>query len=349
MTTIRQTHFYGGGAVWRASNLNDGANDPINDLAGKNGKRDREASLAVLSGPGGDRYIRLPRGTTGQRPSGPAAGYLRFNTTLNAAEFYDGVAWRVLNLSTARASVTYGNLNAQGDVGPGSGRVSRGNHTHAVDSAAFFIDDTGDEQAWTQNQAITAFTVPLATGVPSPTYAVVGGLPAGIVFNPSSRQISGTPSVVGSGTIRIRATNSEGSDDWTVAYATTVTTPVNLTGYFNVLSSFMGWEDNVSLGNAFSSNGAEQTLDELRLHHSGPAAGRVEVRLAPGTVDFTAAFEGTGTFTITASSGQTLAVQIANADMDLPYVWTPTNSSAVIAFANHVIGLSNRNATLVLS
>ena len=97
MTTIRETHFYGGGAVWRAGDLNDGANDPINDLAGKNGKRDREASLAVLSGPGGDRYIRLPRGTTGQRPSSPAAGYLRFNTTLGALEFYDGVAWRVLN------------------------------------------------------------------------------------------------------------------------------------------------------------------------------------------------------------------------------------------------------------
>ena len=37
MTTISLTHFYGSGAVWRASDLNDGANDPINDLIGKNG------------------------------------------------------------------------------------------------------------------------------------------------------------------------------------------------------------------------------------------------------------------------------------------------------------------------
>ena len=28
MTTIRQTHFYGAGAVWDAADLNDGANDP---------------------------------------------------------------------------------------------------------------------------------------------------------------------------------------------------------------------------------------------------------------------------------------------------------------------------------
>ena len=68
MTTIRQTHFYGGGAVWRADNLNDGATTPLEDLAGRNGKRDREASLEVLSGPDGNRYVRIPQGTTGQRP-----------------------------------------------------------------------------------------------------------------------------------------------------------------------------------------------------------------------------------------------------------------------------------------
>ena len=79
----------------------------------------------------------------------------------------------------------------------------------------------------------------------------------------------------------------------------------------------MGWEDDVSIGNAFSLNGTEQILMEFRLYHSGPAAGRVEVRLAiGGDAEFTAAFEASGTFTITASSGQTLAVQIANADMD---------------------------------
>ena len=38
-------------------------------------------------------YLELPRGTTAQRPSSPAAGYLRFNTTVNAPEVYSGSAW----------------------------------------------------------------------------------------------------------------------------------------------------------------------------------------------------------------------------------------------------------------
>ena len=128
MTTIRQTHFYGGGQVWRASYLNDNANDPINDLAGKNGKRDREASLEVLSGPDGNRYLRLPTGTTVQRPGSPQVGYLRFNTTTGAPEFWNGTAWRALNLTAA--VVNFANLNANGDVGENADQISRGNHTH---------------------------------------------------------------------------------------------------------------------------------------------------------------------------------------------------------------------------
>ena len=42
-----------------------------------------EDSLEILSGSGG-RYLRLPQGTTGQRPTG-AAGMLRLNTTDGSA------------------------------------------------------------------------------------------------------------------------------------------------------------------------------------------------------------------------------------------------------------------------
>ena len=128
MTTIRQTHFYAGGAVWRADNLNDGATTPLEDLAGRNGKRDREASLEVLSGPDGNRYVRIPQGTTAQRPSSPAAGYLRFNTTLAAPEVWTGTAWRALNLTAA--VVSFSTLNSNGDVGTNAHQISRGNHNH---------------------------------------------------------------------------------------------------------------------------------------------------------------------------------------------------------------------------
>ena len=93
--------------------------------------------------------------------------------------------------------------------------------TESLAAAPAFADDTGDDQDWTQNSAITSITVPVATGHPTPTYAVQGALPAGISFDADTRVISGTPTATGSGTITIRATNSEGTADWTVDYTTT--------------------------------------------------------------------------------------------------------------------------------
>ena len=38
-------------------------------------------------------FVKLPSGTTAQRPSSAAAGQFRFNTTIGDAEVYDGTAW----------------------------------------------------------------------------------------------------------------------------------------------------------------------------------------------------------------------------------------------------------------
>lgn len=38
-------------------------------------------------------YLKIPTGTTAQRPSSPAAGYIRFNTTVGKTEVYDGTTW----------------------------------------------------------------------------------------------------------------------------------------------------------------------------------------------------------------------------------------------------------------
>ena len=86
--------------------------------------------------------------------------------------------------------------------------------------APAFADNTGDAVEWFTGIEIATFVVPAASGTPAPTYAVVGTLPGGIGFDLATRQISGTPTAARTGTIRIRATNSEGSDDWTVAYTT---------------------------------------------------------------------------------------------------------------------------------
>ena len=53
----------------------------------------------------------------------------------------------------------------------------------------------------------------------------MGSPPAGIAFNTTTRVISGTPTVAGTGTITIRASNSEGNADWTVAYTIAAPAP----------------------------------------------------------------------------------------------------------------------------
>ena len=88
-------------------------------------------------------------------------------------------------------------------------------------SAPAFSDATGDAQTWSVGNTISDVVVPVASGTPTPGYAVRGSLPAGLSFNASTRTISGTPTSIGSGTITIRATNSEGSADWTLAYTIT--------------------------------------------------------------------------------------------------------------------------------
>ena len=98
-------------------------------------------------------------------------------------------------------------------------------------AAPNFADDTGDPVTWEQNTAIAVITVPAATGNPKPTYAAQGALPAGVTYtapgasDDNGGTIRGTSTALGSGTITIRATNTQGSDDWTLAFTTRAPPP----------------------------------------------------------------------------------------------------------------------------
>ena len=100
--------------------------------------------------------------------------------------------------------------------------------------APVFADSTGDAQSWTIGAPIVNIVVPEARGNPTPTYSTVGTLPSGLQFDPTSRRLSGTPNAVGSGTITIRATNSQGTADWTIGY--TVNAEILDTGSFTLAS-----------------------------------------------------------------------------------------------------------------
>ena len=114
-----------------ASVLNTSVNGPLNYLIGRDlGSDDSielEDSLEILSS-SGDRYLRLPQGTTGQRPTGKA-GMLRLNTTAGQIDSHDGVNWGQLLTST---SVTFETLDTNGDVGNSSTQVAVGDHGHEL-------------------------------------------------------------------------------------------------------------------------------------------------------------------------------------------------------------------------
>ena len=225
--------------------------------------------------------------------------------------------------------------------------------TAAADVAPSFADDTGTAKTWTQNQAIASVTVPSASGTPAPTYAAVGALPTGINFNSTTRVLSGTPTAAGSGTITIQATNSEGTDDWTVEYTTTAvagsaSVTVNLGAGLSIGNRII-WAQNVDLGATFDADGMEQELSQTDLYYSGGNAGRVILSISGQNNRFTSAFEATGQILFESSDGEVLEITIGNADVTEPYDWTPVNSAEVIAFGVHVAALTDRSVTLTLT
>lgn len=69
-------------------------------------------------------YLRLPVGTTAQRPVSPAVGYARFNTETNKKEYYNGTSWESLpptpNVVTSSLQLYVDAGNATSYPGSGS-------------------------------------------------------------------------------------------------------------------------------------------------------------------------------------------------------------------------------------
>ena len=75
-----------------------------------------------------------------------------------------------------------------------------------------FGDATVSYRSWVENSAITAFTVPAATGGDTPLSYSISGLPAGLSMS-SSREVSGTPTAAGVGTATVTVTDADGDTD----------------------------------------------------------------------------------------------------------------------------------------
>ena len=184
-------------------------------------------------------------------------------------------------------------------------------------TAPSFSDDTGNAQTWTVGTAITSITVPTASGNPTPSYAVQGSLPSGIAFNTTTRVISGTPTAVGGGTIRIRATNSQGSDDWTVAY----TTSAGLTApsFTDSTGDAQTWTQDETIASITVPTASGNPTPSYAVQGSLPSG--IAFNTSTRVISGTPTTVGSGTITIRATNSA------GNADWTVTY----TTSAALVA------------------
>ena len=56
------------------------------------------------------QFLKMPTGTTAQRPASPTAGMMRFNTTIGASEVYDGIAWAQGSSGSTLLQCVHGNI-----------------------------------------------------------------------------------------------------------------------------------------------------------------------------------------------------------------------------------------------
>ena len=100
----------------------------------------------------GTDYVLMPVGTTGQRPTTPAAGMTRYNSTTTLLEYYNGTNW--INASNGY-SVDYLVVAGGGGSGkpnPGSDRAGAGGAGGLLTLAGFFAVPT------------TAYTITIGAG-----------------------------------------------------------------------------------------------------------------------------------------------------------------------------------------
>lgn len=66
-------------------------------------------------------YFDLPSGTTAERPASPAAGYVRFNTTLSVVEIYTGTAWASVSIMLDGSTAALAPTSASALISAGKG------------------------------------------------------------------------------------------------------------------------------------------------------------------------------------------------------------------------------------
>lgn len=70
-------------------------------------------------------FVQLPKGTTTEQPSSPYGGMIRFNTSLNKLEYYNGTSWLAVSGGAGgAATITVDTFTILNEDGTGTPRDS---------------------------------------------------------------------------------------------------------------------------------------------------------------------------------------------------------------------------------
>ena len=162
-------------------------------------------------------------------------------------------------------------------------------------------------QTWTQDRAITAFSVPAATGGNAPLAYTASGLPSGVMMS-ADREVTGTPTATGMGSATVTVTDNDG-DTATTTFAWTVEADTEPMFASTPLQN-REWTEGTA-GTAFTVSAASSGNGTLTYTASGLPSGIT--MSASRSVSGTATRSGSGTAIVTAQDrdGDTATVRFA--------------------------------------
>ncbi|MDY0903604.1 putative Ig domain-containing protein [Pedobacter sp. CFBP9032] len=170
----------------------------------------------------------LPEGITGTAYPAqtiPAAAGGTGPYTYAAVNLPPGLVFNPATREITGTPTTPGNYTVPVTVTDANGNTVTANYTIKVTNP--FILPSATLAIGTTGSVYTPQFIPSATGGTTPYTYTATGLPAGLTFNPVTRAITGTPTVAGSFTVAVTATDADGKTV-TTNYALTVINPLIL-------------------------------------------------------------------------------------------------------------------------
>jgi len=196
--------------------------------------------------------------------------------------------------ATTTATVTIGGVSANFSV------IT--DFSMATDQMPTFGQQTISNQAWTQNQAITAFTLPTASGGNGAlTYTLSPSLPRGVTRNTTTQRVSGTPSGNQAATTYTWKVTDIDNDPATLTFTIAVD---------GIPTANAGEDQTVADGDAVSLSGSGTDPESSALTYSWTQTGGTPSVTLTGATTQTPSFtapeltaNATLTFTLTVSDG----------------------------------------------